>query len=330
MNRSHRRKFLLASGALLAAPLARAQRARKVYRIGTLHTTSSDDAANRLAALERGLSALGYIVGRDVAFINSYAGSEVNRLPQLAAELVRSDVDVIVTSVNPGTVAAMKATMTIPIVMTIGVEPVAAGLIASLAKPGGNVTGLTFDVDATQLAAKRLEILKDLIPSLTRVAVLWNPSFGPGALRFRGTEDAGRKLGITIMSVQLSDRRELERAFAEMRQARTQALTVLSDPGTVAWRSEITQRAAQYRLPAIYALREFVEAGGLISYAASLLDQYRRAASYIDRIIKGAKPGDLPVEQPITFELILNLKTAKALELKISRDFLGRVDSVVQ
>ena len=244
--------------------------------------------------------------GRNILFVNRNAGPQVSRLPELATELVRSGVDVIVTSVNPATLAARKATTTIPIVMTIGVEPVAAGLVASLARPGANVTGLTFDVDATQLAAKRLEILKELIPSATRVAVLWNPAYGPGMLRFQGTEQAGRKLGITIVSVQLSEGSDAERAFTEIRRAPAEAVTVLSDPVTVARRAEITELAARYRLPAIYALREWVEDGGLISYATSLDDQWRRAARYVDKVLKGAKPADLPVEQPSRFELVIN------------------------
>ena len=254
----------------------------------------------------------------------------MSRLPELATELVRSGVDVIVTSVNPATLAARKATATIPIVMTIGVEPVAAGLVASLARPGANVTGLTFDVDATQLAAKRLEILKELIPSATRVAVLWNPAYGPGMLRFQGTEQAGRKLGITIVSVQLSEGSDAERAFTEIRRAPAEAVTVLSDPVTVARRAEITELAARYRLPAIYALREWVEDGGLISYATSLDDQWRRAARYVDKVLKGAKPADLPVEQPSRFELVINLKTAKALGLTIPQALLLRADELIE
>jgi len=303
-----RRTFIgsLVIGVLSVPLAAEAQRAGKVWRIGTLHTSSPRDEANRVAALERGLAELGYLGGRNILFVNRNAGPQVSRLPELATELVRSGVDVIVTSVNPATLAARKATATIPIVMTIGVEPVAAGLVASLARPGANVTGLTFDVDATQLAAKRLEILKELIPSATRVAVLWNPAYGPGMLRFQGTEQAGRKLGITIVSVQLSEGSDAERAFTEIRRAPAEAVTVLSDPVTVARRAEITELAARYRLPAIYALREWVEDGGLISYATSLDDQWRRAARYVDKVLKGAKPADLPVEQPSRFELVIN------------------------
>ena len=236
----------------------------------------------------------------------------------------------IVTSTNPATLAAKKATATIPIVMTVGVEPVAAGLVASLAKPGTNVTGLTFDVDATQLAAKRLEILKELLPSVSRVAVLWNPGYAPGSLRFKGTEQAGRSLGITIVSVHFSEGSDAEQAFTAIRHAQAQAVTVLSDPVTVARRPDITEMAARYRVPTIYALREWVEDGGLISYATSLNEQWHRAARYVDKILKGAKPVDLPVEQPSKFELVINLKAANALGLTIPQSLLIRADEIIQ
>ena len=328
-----RRTFIrVIAGGLLGAPrAAEAQRAAKVWRIGTLHTSSEKDEAERVAALERGLSEFGYLAaGRNVLFVNRNAGPQLARLPELATDLVRSGVDVIVTSTNPATLAAKKATTTIPIVMTVGVEPVAAGLVASLARPGANVTGLTFDVDATQLVAKRLEILKQLLPSVSRVAVLWNRSYGPGTLRFKGTEDAGRKLGITIVSVQLAEGSDAERAFAETRRARTKALTVPSDPAMVARRAEIIELAARHRLPAIYALREWVEDGGLISYATNLSDQWRRAARYVDKLLKGARPSELPIEQPAAFELWINLKAARALGLTIPQLLLQRADGVIQ
>ena len=308
-----RRTFLcgLPLGALAASFAAEAQPAGRMWRIGILQTSAPKDETARVAALEQGLAELGYVGGRNILIVNRNAGQQVSRLPELATELVRSGVDVIVTSVNPATLAAKKATATIPIVMAVGVEPVAAGLVASLAKPGANVTGLTFDVDATQLAGKRLEILKELMPSVSRVAVLWNPGYGPGMLRLRGTEQAGRQLGIAIVSVQLSEGSDAERAFTEIRRAPAEAVTVLSDPVTVGRRAEITELAARYRVPAIYALREWVEDGGLVSYATSLNEQWRGAARYVDKILKGAKPGDLPVEQPSKFELVINLKTAK-------------------
>jgi putative ABC transport system substrate-binding protein len=315
----------------LAAPsAAKAEQAAKVWRIGTLHTSPASDEADRVAALQRGLAELGYVSGRNVVFVNRNAGTQMSRLPDLAAELVRSKVDVIVTSTNPATLAAKKATTTIPIIMTVGVEPVAAGLVASLARPGANVTGLTFDVDATQLAAKRLEILKELLPSVSRVAILWNPRYGPGTSRVKGTEEAAQQLGIVTVSARLSEQSDLERTFAEIRRARADAVTVLSDPVVVAQRAEITGLAARYRIPAIYALREFVQDGGLISYATNLLDQWRRAARYVDKILNGAKPSELPVEQPTAFELWINVKSAKALGLTIPPTLLLRADKVIE
>ena len=312
------------------AVVAEAQQAGRVWRIGILQTSAPKDEPRRVTALEQGLAELGYVGGRNIVLVNRNAGQQVARLPQLATELVRAGVDIIVTSTNQATLAAKTATTTVPIVMTVGVEPVAAGLVASLAKPGANVTGLTFDVDATQLAAKRLEILKELMPSVSRVAVLWNPGYAPGSLRLKGTEQAGRSLGITIVSVHFSEGGDAERAFTEIRRAQAQAVTVLSDPVLVARRSEITEMAARYRVPAVYALREWVEDGGLMSYATSLSEQWRLAARYVDKILKGAKPGDLPVEQPSKFELVINLKTAKALGLTIPQSVLIRADELIQ
>ena len=320
------------AGGLLAAPLAAGaqQPGGKVYRVGTLFSASREDAAPRIAALERGLAELGYVAGRNIVFEHRYAHPQLAGVGELAVELVRAGVDVIVTATNPTTAAMMKATSTVPIVMAVGVDPVSAGLVAGITRPGGNVTGLTFDVDPTQLASKRLEILKELVPSLARAAVLWNPTYGPAGLRFKGTEAAGRKLKIAIISARVTEPGELERAFAELQRARAQALIVMSDPMTVGQRKRIAELAASHRLPAIYALREFVEAGGLSSYATSLVDQYRRAARYVDRILKGAKPGDLPVEQPTAFELWINAKATRALGLTIPPSLLQRADQVIE
>jgi putative ABC transport system substrate-binding protein len=331
-----RRGFILTLGrGLLAAPLGAEaqQQGGRVYRIGTLFSASREDVAPRIAALELGLTSLGYVAGRNIVFVHRYADdAKLTRVDELAVELVQAGVDVVVTATNPTTAAMMRATSTVPIVMTVGVEPVSAGLVASMTRPGGNVTGLTFDVDPTQLASKRLEILKELVPSLARVAVLWNPTYGPGGLRFTGTEDAGRKLGIAVISARVTEPGELERAFAEVRRARAQALIVMSDPMTAAaaQRKRIAELAASHRLPAIYALREFVEAGGLSSYATSLVDQYRRAARYVGRILEGARPGDLPVEQPTAFELWINAKAARALGLTIPPSLLHRADQVIE
>ena len=329
-----RRAFLgTLTGSLLAAPLAAEGQPQggKVYRVGTLFSASREDAAPRIAALELGLASLGYVAGHNIVFVHRYADdAKLTRVAELAAELVQAGVDVVVTATNPTTAAMMKATSTVPIVMAVGVEPVSAGLVAGITRPGGNVTGLTFDVDPTQLASKRLEILKELVPSLARAAVLWNPTYGPAGLRFKGTEAAGRKLGIAVISARVTEPGELEPAFAELQRARAQALIVMSDPMTVGQRKRIAELAASHRLPAIYALREFVEAGGLSSYATSLVDQYRRAARYVDRILKGAKPGDLPVEQPTAFELWINLRTAKALGITVPRALQLRADRVIE
>ncbi len=329
-----RRAFMgTLTGGLLAAPLAAEgqQQGGKVYRVGTLFSASREDAVPRIAALELGLASLGYVAGHNIVFVHRYADdAKLTRVAELAAELVQAGVDVVVTATNPTTAAMMKATSTVPIVMAVGVDPVSAGLVAGITRPGGNVTGLTFDVDPTQLASKRMEILKELVPSLARAAVLWNPTYGPAGLRFKGTEAAGRKLGIAIISARVTEPGELERAFAELKRARAQALIVMSDPMTVGQRKRIAELAASHRLPAIYALREFVEAGGLSSYATSLVDQYRRAARYVDRILKGAKPGDLPLEQPTAFELWINARAAKALGLTIPPSLLQRADEVIE
>ncbi len=318
-------------GGLLAAPLAaEAQPAGKVYRVGTLHSASREDAAPRIAALERGLTELGYVVGRNIVFVHRYAHPQLAGVAELAALLVREGVDVVVTATNPTTAAMMKATSTVPIVMAVAVEPVSAGLVAGLTRPGGNVTGLTFDVDPTQVAGKRLEILKEMVPALVRAGVLWNPTYGPSDLRFKGTEVAGRKLGIAVISARVTEPGELVHAFAELQRVRAQALIVMSDPLIVAQRTRVVELAASHRLPAIYALREFIEVGGLSSYATNLVDQYRRAASYVDKILKGAKPGDLPVEQPLAFELWINAKTAKTLGLTIPPALLQRADQVIE
>jgi len=242
----------------------------------------------------------------------------------------RNGRDVYSRLIKGSQVSLAAGFASVAIIMTVGVDPVAAGLVASLARPGANITGLTFDVDAKELAAKRLEILKELIPSVSRVAMLWNPRYGPGMSRVKGTEEAAQKLGIMTVSVQLSEQNDLERTFAEIRRARADAITVLSDPVLVARRPEVTGLAARHRIPAIYALREFVQDGGLVSYATSLLDQWHRAARYVDKVLKGTKPNDLPIEQPTAFELWINLKTAKALGLTIPPTLLLRAEKVIE
>jgi ABC-type uncharacterized transport system substrate-binding protein len=327
-----RRAFLAGTDAvLLAAPRAsEAQPAGKVYRIGSLQIQTRERLVPYLKAFEEGLRELGYLEGRDFVTEYRFADGQRERLPDLAAELVRLKVDVIVTGTDPGTMAARQATTTIPIVMALGVDPVGAGLIASLRRPGGNVTGLLFIV-GPEIEGKRLDHLKEVVPRMSRVACFWNPDIPGYVAHWKATEEAARKLGVTLLSVEIREPREIEGAFARITRERAQALVVIADALALsAVRPEIPALAAKNRLPSSYAAREAAEAGGLMSYATSMPDLFRRAAGYVDKILKGAKPGHLPVEQPTKFELVINLKTAKALGLTIPQSLLLRADEVIQ
>lgn len=252
-----------------------------------------------------------------------------DRLPGLAAELVRLDVDVIVTGANIVIAAVLQATSTVPVVMATSRDPVGSGFVASLAHPGGNVTGLTGD-PTPEVQAKRLELLKAAVPRASRVAVLLNPT-APAADTYQAaTGSAASKLGITLVVVPARGRDEFEAAFAKMAGERVEALVVLPDPVFFTARAGIVELARRYRLPAVYHAKEVVEAGGLMSYGASLADQFRRAASYVDRILKGAKPGDLPVEQAAKFEFAVNMTTARTLGVVVPRDLLLRADLVIE
>jgi ABC-type uncharacterized transport system substrate-binding protein len=326
-----RRRFLASlSAGVLAAPLAAEAQAGKVYRIGLLQIETRERLVPYLKAFEEGLRELGYIEGRDFVREYRFADQQRERLPDLAAELVRLKVDVIVTGTDPGTMAARQATATIPIVMALGVDPVGAGLIASLRRPGGNVTGLLFAV-GPEILGKRMEHLKEVVPAMSRVACFWNPDFPRYVGLWEATEAAARRLGVTLFPVEVREPREIEGAFAKIARERAQALVVIADGlALAAVRPEIPALAAKNRLPSSYASREAVDAGGLMSYGTSVPDLWRRAAGYVDKILKGAKPADLPVEQPTRFELVINLKTAKALGLTIPRSLLGVADEVIQ
>jgi putative ABC transport system substrate-binding protein len=327
-----RRDTVLALLALGAAPLAaEAQQAAKVARIGYLSTSLASSADRRDAFLQ-GLRDLGYVEGRNVAIEYRDAEGKVERIPALAAELVALKVDVIVV---PGstrvTLAAMQATKTIPIVFSNVGDPVESGLVTNLARPGGNVTGLSSL--GPELVGKRLELLKQAVPGVSRVAVLWLP----GALGERTDKDmltradvAARALGVRLQFVEARGADEFARAFSDMSSARAGALTVLPSARFLREHKRLVDLAAKNRLPAVYASREFVDAGGLMSYGANSADLSRRAATYVDKILKGAKPGDLPVEQPTKFELVINLKTAKALGLTIPKSVLAHADEVIQ
>jgi putative ABC transport system substrate-binding protein len=281
-----------------------------------------------IEAFRKGLRDLGWVEGRNFAIEPRFADGKPERLPELAAQLVREKVDIILVGSTPGTRAAMKATGTIPIVMVTTGDPVGGGLVASLARPGSNVTGVT--ALAEVLSVKRIELLKVTVPGTSRVAVLANPISPYTEPFLREREAAARALGLQLHVVEAPDPAKLEQAFAAMTRERAGALMVLSDVMFINQRKRIVELAAKNRLPAVYPEREFVRAGGLMFYGASLVDMYAHAAVYVDKILKGTKPADLPVEQPTKLELVINLKTAKALGLTIPPSVLARADQVVQ
>ena len=325
-----RRAFLgTLTGSLLAAPLAaEAQSVGKVYRIGFIVTATRDETGHLIKALTEGLREFGYVEGRNVVFEPRFAEGRQERLPALAAELVQLKVDVLVTGSNPVIAAVKQASATIPVVMAVSRDPVGAKFIASLARPGGNITGLANDT-APEIIGKNLALLKEAAPRVSRVAFLWNP-VPPGAETSRNAlESAARNLGVAFQPVEIRSRSELEGAFAAMVRERANAVVVAQDPVTFGSRSQVVLLAARSRLPAVYGVREFVEAGGLMSYGPNIAEQFRRAATYVDKILKGAKPGDLPIEQPTKFELVINLKAAKALGLTIPQSVLQRADQVI-
>jgi putative ABC transport system substrate-binding protein len=317
------------AGGFLSAPLViEAQPTGKVPVIGMLDYGTPDAA--RLAwwkALREGLQELGYVEGRSIVFEARWAEGRVDRLPGLAAELVRLRVNVIVTGGGEAARAAKQATATIPIVMGSGADPVQLGLVANLAHPGGNVTGVTSL--SSELIAKRLQLLRELLPKVSRVAVLSDET--PNSrMSVRDTEAGARILNIEIYSVGARDQNQLDRAVSSARRARADALMVIASPSLFIERRRIADLALKYRLPTAVGGREYAEAGGLFSYAVSYPDLFRRAAVYVDKILKGAKPADLPVEQPTKLALVINLKTAKALGLTIPQSLLQRADEVIQ
>ena len=332
-----RRTFLAGTGAvLLAAPLAaEAQLSGKVPRIGCLWPTSPSDTsrnpsdlATLFAAFREGLRELGYVEGQTIKIEPRWAEGNYDRLTGLAADLVRLKVDVIVTYGTPASQAAKRATDTIPIVMAAIIDPVASGLVASLARPGGNLTGQS--MMSPDLAEKQLEILKTVVPKVSRVAVLHNPANPGNAPQVRHAQDAARALGVRLQLLGASSPSEIDSAFAAMTNEQAGAVIVLVDAVLQNHRTRITDLAARHRLPTVYGLSEYAEVGGLLAYGPSRLDMFRHAATYVDKILKGAKPGDLPVEQPNKFALVINVRTAKALGLTIPPSLLQRADEVIQ
>jgi putative ABC transport system substrate-binding protein len=327
----NRRDTVLALLALGAAPLAaEAQQAAKIARIGYL-TSSLGDDPHLLEAFRQGLRDLGYVEGRNLVIEYREAEGKADRLPALAAELVALKVDVIVAPITSAARAAKQATETIPIVFAVSADPVTDGFVTSLARPGGNVTGLS--ILAPELVGKRLELLTQAVPGVSRVAVLRLPgALGERTDKYmlKEAEAAARALGVRLQLVEARGPADIDRAFSDMTGARAGALTVLPSNMFLRERRRLVDLAAKNRLPAVYSGRAVVDAGGLMSYGPNIADNYRRAATYVDKILRGAKPGDLPVEQPAKFELIINLKTAKDLGLIIPQSVLARADEVIQ
>ena len=328
-----RRGFIKLLGAAAAAwPLAAhaQQQAGRVPRIGFLGLTSPSDRPSLLDAFRQGLRELGWVEGQNIVIDYRYAEGRVDRLPDLAAELVRLKVDVIIASAGTQVATAAKsATETIPIVMIAVRDPVGTGFIASLARPGGNVTGVS-GTAGLEWVAKQLELLKETVPKIRRVAILSNPANAYHQLAIKEVNVAARSLGMQLQLLEARGPTEFDGAFAAMTKERVGALVVLSDVIFNDHRTRLVDLAARSRLPSAYGIRESVEAGGLMSYGPSFLDFYRRSAAYVDKNLKGDKPADLPVEQPTKFELVINLKTAKALSLTVPPTLIARADEVIE
>jgi putative ABC transport system substrate-binding protein len=326
-----RRRFLLTSLAgVFSAPLVvEAQRAARSRPIGYLSSNSASRTQHLVAAFRQGLRELGYVEGQNINIEYRFAEGKFERLPAFAAELVELNLDVIVATPTNAALAAKSSTATIPIVMVNAGDPVGVGLVASLARPGGNATGLSYS-PGLEIVGKGLELFKQAIPNVRLVAVLWNPDNKASALGLRDLKAAARSYGIKLQFIEAREPNELDAAFVTIRNARLEALLVVADTMFIVHRARLADLAVKNRLPSMHGVRENVEAGGLMSYGPNSVANYRRAAAFVDKILKGAKPADLPVEQPTTVELVLNLKTAKALGLTIPPSLLARADQVIE
>jgi len=325
------RSLFLAALALcsLAGPLpADAQQAGKVARIGLLSPFSPSDTALWHQAFLQGLRDLGWVEGKNIGIEYRYAEGRNDRVPALAADLVRLKVDVIVTAVTNDSLAAKDATRTIPIVMAAAGDPVVTGLVESLARPGGNITGLS--QMNPELVGKRLELLRDIVPRLSRVAVFWNPEDRISVLSWKEIQLPAQRLGIQLHSLEVRSPNDFDSAFKDAARAHAGALAIMPNPVFVTNLKRLADTAIKNRLPSMFHLREFADSGGLVAYGVDRSDLFRRAATYVDKILKGAKPADLPVEQPTRFELVINAKTAKALGLTIPQSVLIRANQVIQ
>ncbi len=326
-----RRTFLgSVVGGVLAAPLAaEGQQVGKVFQIGYLGNSTPSLESALVEGFREGLRESGYIEGQNIVLHYQLAEGRIDLLPALAAELVRLKVDVILTSGTPAGLAAKRATTTIPIVLAVVGDAIGAGLVPSLARPGGNITGLS--ALYPELEGKRLELLKEIVPRLRHVAVLMNPASPFTQVAFKETRTAAEALRITLHPAEVRAVDDFERVFAAITNVKPDAMVVIGDRSLlIPHRARIVAFAAQHRLPAVYPLREFVDEGGLMTVGSNNVELFRRVATYVDKILKGAKPGDLPIEQPTKFELVINLKTAKALGLTIPQSLLLRADQVIE
>src|SRR6266850_7153878 len=322
-----RRRLLIALGAS-ALPLGALAQQRKVPVIGYMSPVVPQNNTDwRYDAFVQGMRELGYVDGENLRLVVRWGEGKLDRMPAIAQELVKMKVDVIVAFSSPSVLAARDATRTIPIVMPVSSDPVGDGIVASLAHPGGNITGLS--MMAPELGAKRLQLLKEVLKKSQSVVVLWNPSYTGMRARFDETKKAAPAVGMSIHSLEVRDPREMEAAFDAVTRNRPDGLLLLADPLTNSMRARIVEFARENKLPAIYETREFVDAGGLMSYGPSVTALTRRSAYYVDRILKGAKPGDLPIEQPSKIELLVNLKTARALGVTIPNSVLANADQVI-
>jgi putative tryptophan/tyrosine transport system substrate-binding protein len=321
----------LALSALLFALCfsAEAQQTKRVFKIGYLTNDSVPVDMPRRNAFRQSLRDLGYVEGQNIVIEYRIGEGRIEKLPEVADDLVRLKVDVIFAFTTSGVQAAKNATKEIPIVMGASGDPVTLGFIESLARPGGNITGVVTSAGA-EIYGKQLELLKETVPKATRVAVLWNPANLQNLAQLKETRAAASGLGVALLASEAKEPNDIEGAFAAMKKERAGALTVLPDPMLLGQRQKIADLAVKYRLPAIYRIPEFVEVGGLMAYAANRLDIFRRAATYVDKILKGAKPADLPIERPVKFELIVNLKAAKQIGLTIPANLLLRADKVIK
>ena len=309
--------------------LAAAEQPKKIAKIGYLFASTPAATAKNVEAFRQGLRERGHVEGKTFVLELRYGEARAERFPDLARELVGLKVDVIVVSTDAAIAAVKRETQTIPIVMALSNDPVGTGFVASLARPGGNVTGLSNM--SPDLSGKRLELIKEVVLGLSRVAFLWNPDVRGAVLEYKETEGAASSLGLQVQSVEVVRAEDLDRAFSAIMKDRAQALIVAPvNPVAFANRSQIASFTQTNRLPSMYGQREFVDGGGLMSYGPSIPDMHRRAATYVDKVLKGTKPADLPVEQPRKFELVINLKTAKQIGLTIPPNVLARADKVIK